>query len=75
VGSASGQSDLLDQVVSTASPDQDGVFSVTVDVDSGQIVFIRMTAIGAPANESVASNEIQRTMPLGMPGQPSVITP
>jgi hypothetical protein len=34
-----------------------------------------MTAIGAPANESVASNEIQRTMPLGMPGQPSVITP
>lgn len=70
VGRSSGQSDLLDQIVSTASQNSRGVFSVTVHVASGQTIFIRMTAIDAASNESVPSNEIQRSVPLGIPGRP-----
>lgn len=76
VGSATGQSDVLTQTLTSfGSPDADGVYSVTVEIDSPDTVFIRLTALGADSSESVASNEIQRSAPLGAPGRPVVVVP
>lgn len=76
VGSAPGQSDVLTQTLASfGSPDANGVYSVTVDVGSADAVYIRMTAVGLDSSESVASNEIERLAPLGVPGTPVVVVP
>ena len=76
VGSAAGQSDLLAQTLSSfGTPDANGIYSVTIDVASNATVFIRMTAVGQDSTESAASNEIQRSAPLGVPGRPIVVVP
>ena len=75
VGSASGQSDLLDQTLTVGPPDAAGEFAVLIDIASPATIYIRLTATGTDGTLSAASNEIQRSVPLGLPGRPMVILP
>ena len=75
VGSQTGQSDLLDQTVTVGPPDASGTYQFAIDVASERTVYIRLTATGLDGTQSAASNEIQRSVPLGLPGQPMVILP
>lgn len=75
VGSQAGQSDLLDETVTPSSPDVSGTYTFTIEVASEATVYIRMTAVAASAGESPASNEIERSVPLGLPGQPIIVLP
>ncbi len=75
VGSAAGQSDLLTEAVTPSGPDSSGVYTFVIEVESEATLYIRMTAVNAAAQESVDSNEIERNVPLGLPGQPIVVLP
>ncbi len=75
VGSTPGSADLLNQSIGVPTPDSNGVYSYTLDVDSDATLYVRMTALNSEAVPSPASNEIARSVALGMPGQPIVILP
>ena len=75
VGSAAGQSDLLVETVTPSGPDPSGVYTYLIELVSETTLYIRMTAVDAAAQESVDSNEIERNVPLGLPGQPIVVLP
>jgi hypothetical protein len=72
VGSSPGAADLLSQNVGVPTPDGSGIYTVTIDVDTEEAVFVRMTALDVGSLESAPSNEITRTVPLGVPGRPTV---
>lgn len=75
VGSGTGQSDLLSEPVTPLGPPNSaGTFTFVIELESQATLFIRMTAV-ADSLESEASNEIQRRVPLGLPGQPTVVLP
>jgi hypothetical protein len=75
VGTAPGASDLLSQAIGVPAADGNGVYSYTVDVDSEDTIYVRMTAVNSGSVHSSASNEISRSVPLGMPGVPIVVIP
>ena len=75
VGSSPGSADLLSQSIGVPTPDANGVYSYTLDVDSNATIYVRMTAVNTADVHSTASNEIARSVALGMPGQPIVVLP
>jgi hypothetical protein len=75
VGSVAGQSDLLAETVTPSGPDPSGVYTYVIEVESEATLYIRMTAVDTAAQESIDSNEIERNVPLGLPGQPIVVLP
>ena len=75
IGSSPGASDLLSQNVGVPTPDASGIYTVTIDLGTEETVFVRMTALDAGSLESSPSNEISRSVPLGVPGRPVVAQP
>jgi hypothetical protein len=75
VGSTPGASDLMNQNVGLPTPDGSGIYTVTIDLDTEETVFVWMTALDTGSLESAASNEISRSVPLGIPGRPVVVQP
>ena len=75
VGTGPGQSDVLTQNLGTPVPDASGIYSFTINLSTEETVFVRLTALDASSNQSDASNEIQRSVAIGIPGQPQVILP
>jgi hypothetical protein len=75
VGSAPGSADLLSQNVGLPAPNGSGVYSITLDLASEATVYVRMTAVDSSSVHSPPSNEVSRSVPLGMPGTPVVALP
>ena len=75
VGTTPGAADLMDQAIGVPTPDGQGIYSFTVDVDTEETIYVRMTAVDASDVHSDPSNTISRSIPLGMPGQPVVQAP
>lgn len=75
VGTSPGTADLLNQPIGVPTPDAQGIYSYTVDVNTDETIYIRMTAVDSDDVHSLPSNTIERSVALGMPGQPVVQTP
>ena len=75
VGSSPGASDLMSRDVGLPTPDANGVYSFTVEIDTQEAIYVRSTAVDGTSVESTPSNEISRSVPLGVPGRPVVVTP
>ena len=75
VGSSPGASDLMSRDVGVPTPDANGIYSFTVEVDTQETIYVRSTAVAGTSLESAPSNEINRSIPLGTPSRPVVVTP
>ncbi len=75
VGTSPGSADLVDQAIGVPSPDSSGIYSYTLSLDTDATVYVRMTAVDSSSLHSPESNELERSVPLGMPGKPIVLTP
>jgi hypothetical protein len=75
VGSAPGASDLISQDVGLPTPDANGIYSFTVELDTEETIYVWSRAVGPTSLESEPSNEISRSVPLGMPGRPTLVAP
>jgi hypothetical protein len=75
VGSSPGAADLMSQNLGVPAADGSGIYSFTIDLPTEETIYVRMTAIDGGALESAESNEISRSVPLGMPGTPVVNVP
>ena len=72
VGTSPGAADLIDESIGLPQPDGAGIYSFTLDVDYQATLYVQMTAVDSGGLASDPSNTISRSLPLGMPGVPTV---